>query len=91
MVKNEILLKQYKPAETYLEKIIEVYQKRNEQELVYKHYNNLILHMMRTNLNKALKICKNLNTEKEKSKIPLNMQKNFLFNLGVKAILMISI
>lgn len=54
MIKNEINLKRYKTAELFLEKIINIYLLRGDKDQVYNYYNNLILHMIRTNLNKVI-------------------------------------
>ena len=53
MISTAILLKNYKYAENHLEKIIEIYQSRENHKAVYRQYNNLILHLLKTDIKKV--------------------------------------
>ncbi len=57
MITAAILLKNYKHAEVNLEKIIEIYQIREDYKAVYRHYNNLILHLLKTDVKKVASFC----------------------------------
>ena len=74
-------------------------REKSNPVLLYNEYNNLILHCFKFNLDKvflyylynikhknskAILLSKALVSEKEKKIIPVNFQKIFLFNLGVK-------
>ena len=56
-------------------------------QLIYKEYNNLLIHCLKTNLNKAIFLSKALLSESEIGKIPIVYQKMFLFNLGTAYLL----
>jgi hypothetical protein len=55
--------------------------------LVYNAYNNLFLHCLRTNLQKAILLGKALLSNKEKDLIPIAYVKQFTFNLGTAYLL----
>lgn len=56
MIPVAIILKNYKYAELLLEKIIEIYTKREDWKTVYRQYNNLVLHLLKTDLKKVKNI-----------------------------------
>lgn len=53
MVINAVHLKNYSQAEANLEKIIEIFEAREDWPAVYKYYNNLVLHLLRTDVKKV--------------------------------------
>ncbi len=56
------MLRRYGDAEKYLEKIIDVVQTQTTNDaIIYAEYNNLFLHMIRTNLNKVPHISNTFN------------------------------
>lgn len=82
------MLRKYQNSENIFEKIIEINRERKSSEIViYNEFQNLIVHCLRTNLNKAILISKALLSESEKKNMPLNYQKTFLFDLGVLKLL----
>lgn len=88
LIINSNMLRKYQQTENYLEKLIEVSREKKSNEIIlYNEYNNLILHCMRTNLNKAILMSKALLSEKEKQNLPVSFQKIFLFNLGTSYLL----
>ncbi|EAR94619.2 tetratricopeptide repeat protein (macronuclear) [Tetrahymena thermophila SB210] len=88
MVSNQIQLRRYQEAENTIEEIIEILQKKSTTDsLIYKEYNNLFLHCLKYNLNKAIILGKALLSEKEKKNIPAAYQKIFTFNLGTAYLL----
>jgi tetratricopeptide (TPR) repeat protein len=89
LVAGQNFLRQYHDSEDTLEKIIELSQRIQSTEslLLYKEYNNLFLHCLRTNLNKAILLGKALLSDTERKNIPIAYQKIFLFNLGTAFVL----
>lgn len=53
IVINAIHLKNYIQAEATLEKIVEIYQNREDWATAYKYYNNLVLHLLKTDVKKV--------------------------------------
>lgn len=51
---NQLMLRRYKDADEYLQEILETVQQYTSNEpLIYAQYNNLFLHRLKTDINKA--------------------------------------
>jgi tetratricopeptide (TPR) repeat protein len=84
LVSNQLMLRRYTDADEYLEELVDTVQNHSANDaLIYAQYNNLFLHRLRVNVNKAILMGKALLSENEKQNLPLIYQKQFLFNLGV--------
>ena len=54
LVSNQLMLRRYQDADEYLDEIVDTVQQYSSNEpLIYAQYNNLFLHRLRTNINKA--------------------------------------
>lgn len=88
LVSNQLMLRRYADADEYLEEIVDTVQKHTTNDaIIYAQYNNLFLHRLRVNVNKAILMGKALLSETEKHNLPLIYQKQFLFNLGTAYLL----
>ncbi|KAM3130809.1 hypothetical protein pb186bvf_017104 [Paramecium bursaria] len=84
----QIQLKLYQDAEKSFYKIIDQLRADNREDVsLYATYNDLFLHLLRTNLNKAILLGKALLSPSEKQQIPLLHQKLFMFNIGTAYLL----
>jgi len=88
LVSNQLMLRRYTDADEYLEELVDTVQNHSANDaLIYAQYNNLFLHRLRVNVNKAILMGKALLSESEKANLPLIYQKQFLFNLGTAYLL----
>lgn len=70
-------------CELKIEDCIDLIQEKQLNEiLLYREYNNLFIHCLKNNIDKAILIGKALLSPGEIEKIPLSFQKIFIFNLG---------
>lgn len=80
--------KLYENAEEHLREIIKISKQMNQPiKLVSREYNNLLMHFLQYDLEKAINLVKQLQQPEEKNKIPKEIQIVFSFNLGVAYLL----
>jgi hypothetical protein len=84
MAQVNFAIQNFGETESILQKILDILFETHATDVrLYSHYLNFLTFYLYTNLDKAIMIAKALCTQQERAKIPLNIQSDILFLLGV--------